>query len=122
MLEGTSTTDTWYILDREGNQLAYAKLGEPRALAPGAYTLRVNGSTLTASAEAGKTASYQSGTLTVKGKGEETYYVLDRGGTQLGYAKLNASLALAPGEYKVRVGGESRDVTVTAGQTAALTW
>jgi hypothetical protein len=121
LLRGT-TDETYYVFNNAGTQLSYAKLSTPLSLLPGTYTLKVNKTSTPISVEAGKTSEYQTGTLTVKGTGDNTYYVLDTQGTQLSYNKLNQPLSLLAGNYTVKLGKETRPVAIAAGGAMILNW
>ena len=58
--------------------------------------------------------------MTVKGAGAEHYYVLDPSGGQLGYQKLGQPLALPAGKYSVKVGEQTRPVSIAAGAPTVL--
>ena len=117
-----ATTEYYYVVNATGNELAHHKLEGPLSFLPGDYTVKVNNAALPVKVEAGKTNEYQTATLTVKGAGDRYYYVLDRNGTELGHNKLNASLAFPEGAYSVKLGDETRPVTLTAAKTTVLNW
>jgi len=121
LVQGT-TDEYYYVFDHIGNQLANNKLGRALSFVPGNYSVKVNNTSLPAAVEAGKTNEYPTGTLTVKRTGDDYYYVLDGNGTQLANNKTDRSLALAAGKYSVKIGSDTRPVTITAGEATVLNW
>jgi len=121
MVRGT-TDEYYYVLDAAGNQLASSKLNQAVSFVAGAYTVRVNNVKMPAKVEAGKTSEYQTATLTVKASANNYYYVLDANGTNLASKRLNESLAIPEGSYSVKVGDDTRPVTLSATKTVVVNW
>ncbi len=119
LVQGT-TDEHYYVFDAAGAQLVYSKLSQPVSLLEGSYTAKVTGAPFPVEVKAARTSEYKTGTLTVKGAGADHYYVLDPSGAQLGYQKLNQPLALPAGKYSVKVGGQTRPVSITAGAPTVL--
>ncbi|HEX2757627.1 MAG TPA: hypothetical protein VHP60_03915, partial [Thermoanaerobaculia bacterium] len=66
---------------------------------------------------------YATGTLTARGNGTDYYYVLDGvTGAELAHAKAGQPVALAAGNYSVRLGKETRPANVAAGQAVVMNW
>jgi len=55
------------------------------------------------------------GGLQVNGNTDAYFYALDQSGKQIGYQKLNGTLALDPGDYQVKVNNSFHMATVKAG-------
>ena len=119
LVQGT-TDEHYYVFDAAGAQLVYSKLSQPVSLLEGSYTVKVTGAPFPVEVKATRTSEYKTGTLTVKGAGTEHYYVLDPSGGQLGYQKLNQPLALPAGKYSVKVGEQTRPVSIAAGAPTVL--
>jgi hypothetical protein len=103
LVSGT-TDDYYYILNQQGTQLCYNKLGEPVAILPDTYTVKVNNSLLpNATVNSNQVTQLHTGTILVKGLTGEYYYVLDTLGTQLNYQTLNKPLSFFPGGYRIKV-------------------
>jgi 6,7-dimethyl-8-ribityllumazine synthase len=117
-----ATDGYYYVLDATGNQLANNRLNQPLSFLQGAYSVKVNNATMAVKVEAGKTSSYQTATLTVKGAGDSYYYVFDANGASLANNRLNQPLSLPEGSYSVKVGSESRPVTLAAAKAVVLNW
>jgi hypothetical protein len=120
-LHGT-TDEYYYVFSATGNELAHNKLEGPLSFVEGDYTVKVNNTAMPVKVEAAKTNEYPTATLSVKGAGDQYYYVLDRNGTELGHNKLNSPLAFAEGPYSVKVANETRPVTLTAAKITILNW
>jgi uncharacterized membrane protein len=121
VVQGT-TDEYYYVFDSLGNQLAYNKLSQPLSFLPGSYSVKVNKSPIAVTVEAGRSNEYPTASLTLKASGDEYYYVLDTNGTQLGYNKVNQPLSFPAGKYSVKLGKETRPVTLAAGQPMILNW
>ncbi|HEY1341841.1 MAG TPA: hypothetical protein VGF59_30220 [Bryobacteraceae bacterium] len=121
LVHGT-TDDYYYVFNLNGTELAHQKLNTALSFIPGAYTAKVNRSAIPVKVDAGATGEYQMATLTVNGKADAYYYVLDKNGTELGHQKLNASVSLPEGGYAVKVGNDTRSVTLTAAKTTVMNW
>lgn len=122
LLAKGSTEEYYYVLDAAGTQLASARLNSGLSLMEGSYFLKLNNVSVPIRIQAGATSEYQSGLLTVKGKGDEYYYVLDSLGTQLASAKLGKSLSLPAGKYQIKQAQETRPVALTEGKETVLNW
>jgi hypothetical protein len=121
VVQGT-TDEYYYVFDSLGNQLAYNKLSQPLSFLPGSYSVKVNKSPMPVAVEAGRSNEYPTASLTVKASGDDYYYVLDPNGTQLGYAKVNQPISFVAGKYSVKLGKETRPVTLVAGQPMIMNW
>jgi hypothetical protein len=121
LVHGT-TDESYYVLSATGNELAHQKLNGPLSFVEGDYTVKVNNTPMPVKVEAGKTNEYQTATVSVKGAGDQYYYVLNRTGTELGHNKLNAPLALPEGAYSVKVANETRPVDLIAAKTTVVNW
>jgi len=121
MVQGT-TDEYYYVIDATGNQLANNKLNRALSFVEGAYTVKLNNAKFAVKVEAGKTSEYQTATLTVKGAGNAYYYVLDANGTNLASNKLNQPLAFPDGSYSVKVGNETRPVTLATAKAVVVNW
>jgi len=102
-LVGAPTEEYAYFQDQAGKQIAAARLNQAEGLQPGEYRVLVNKSTHQVSVQAGMLTRCVASTLKVTGATEEYYYVFDTAGSQLAAARLNATIALFPGQYDVRV-------------------
>lgn len=119
---GSGTTDQYYyVLDTAGTQLGYARLGNALAYLPGTYRIRMVDTDMPLSVQAEQVTEVVTGTLVVQGTGAEYYYMLDEGGNQLGYSRLNSPTSLLAGTYSVRTGDRNEPVTIVAGRTTSLT-
>lgn len=98
-----STPAFYYVLDGNGNQLAYQKLNEFLALDPGEYHVAVNNTHHTVSVEEDMLTSCSTGTLLTSGLTADSYYVVDSTGQQLAYETLGKPISLFPGEVQVKV-------------------
>ena len=121
LVRGTTDED-YYVYNSVGSEIARQHLNSPLSFLPGAYTVKVNHSDIAAKVEAGSTAEYQTATLTVNGKGDAYYSVLDKNGTELGHNRMNSPLAFAEGSYTVKVGNDVRPVSLTASKSTVLNW
>lgn len=121
LVRGT-TDEYYYVVSATGTELAHQKLNGPLSFVEDDYTVKVNNTAMPAKVEAGKTNEYQTATVTVKGAGDQYYYVLDRNGTELGHNKLNSPLALPEGAYSVKFANQTRPVDLIAAKTTVLNW
>jgi 6,7-dimethyl-8-ribityllumazine synthase len=117
-----TTNEYYYVFDGTGNELAHQKLNSPLSLVEGSYNLKVNNAPMPVKADAGKMNEYDTATLSVNGSGDQYYYVFDKNGTELGHNKLNAPLAFPEGSYSVKVGDQTRPVSLTAAKTTVVNW
>lgn len=115
-----STEENYQVLDSTGTQLNYSSLNKPLSFVQKKYTVRVNGSVVSAEVTSGKLTEIVTGTIVVSGPADTNYYVLGTDGNQLNYSAMNKPLAFFPGVYGVRVGEDVRKVTVVAGKETAL--
>ena len=115
-----STDEYYYIFDHAGTQLASAHLSRPISLVPGDYIAKLNNVPLPVRAEEGKANEYPTGTVSVKSSGSDYYYVLDSAGTQLASSQVNRPVSLPAGKYSVKLGNNTRPLSVTAGQASVL--
>ena len=119
VVNGT-TGEYFYVLDQNGEQLAYSTVSNPVSLLPGSYRVRVNNTYAPVTIEAGKPTELTAGTVLVAGTTGEYWYVDDAQGEQLGYATLGASMSYLPGSYSVRVNNVRAPITVVAGDTTLV--
>ncbi len=117
-----ATDEYYYVFDGAGNQLASAKLGQALSFAEGSYTLKLNNAPVPIKVEAGGTTEYTAGSVTVKGAGDDYYYVLDPLGNQLASTRVGRSLSLPAGKYQVKRAQDTRPVDVAEGKDAVLAW
>ncbi|HEU5146700.1 MAG TPA: hypothetical protein VFT90_08300, partial [Chryseosolibacter sp.] len=123
--EGT-TTEFYYVLDKNNKQLNFSRLGKPLSFLPGNYRVNINNTIVKADVFAGRTTQLMTGNLFVSGLTDELYYVTDTLGNALNFQKLNNPLALFPGAYRIQVNntlmhGEVRAGQVTEFNTGSLT-
>ena len=121
LLRGT-TDEYYYVLDTTGNELAHHKLNNPLSLLEGTYSVKVNNKAMPVQVEPARTNEYQTATVNVNGGPDAYYYVLDSNGTELAYGKMNQSLAVPAGSYSVKVGKDTRPVTLAAAKAAVVNW
>jgi hypothetical protein len=112
------TDEYFYVFDSSGAQLAYNKLSKSLALLPGAWTVRVNGTSQAVNATAGDALRVPAGMLVVNGATDEYYYVFNSAGTQLAYNKLGRPLAFLPGSYTAKVNNTALPVQLEGAKTA----
>jgi hypothetical protein len=116
-----STSEYWYLLDSLGTQLGYATLGSPLGVFPGRYTIKVNNTYVSVTAQAHAVHPVATGTAVVQGTTSEYFYVLDPNGQQLAYSTLGNPVSLLPGSYRVRLNNTHAPLTVEPGRPAVLT-
>jgi hypothetical protein len=116
-----TTAEYWYLVDSVGTQLGYALLGQPLAVFPGSYTVRVNNTRTRVEAEARNVSTPSTGTVVVAGTTSEYFYVLDENGEQLAYSTLGQPISLLPGSYRVRVNNSHAPFSVEPGRATTLT-
>ena len=121
LVRGT-TDEYYYVLDGIGNELSHNKLNSPLSLVEGTYSVRVNSKAMPVKVEPSKTNEYQTATLTVRSNADAYYYILDTNGAELAHSKLNQSLAVPEGSYSVKVGEDTRPVTLTSAKTTVVNW
>jgi hypothetical protein len=121
MVHGT-TEEYYHVFNSLGVELTNSKLNQSVSLFPGTYSVKINNTAIPVTVDAAKANEYQTATLTVKRAGDEYYHVFDTNGTELGNSKLNQPMALAAGNYSVKLGSDSRPVTLTAGQATVVNW
>lgn len=115
-----ATGEYFYVLDENGQQLAYSLLGEPVSLLPGSYRARVNNSFAPFTVEGGRATSLTAGTVFGSGTTAEYYYVLDGAGQQLGYALLGAASSYLPGTFVFKLNNRTMPIEVKAGDTTEV--
>ena len=113
-----STDEYYYVFDSSGTQLASTKISRPLALLPGAWTVKVNGTSQNVNAAAGATLKIPTAVLVITGTTDEYYYVLNSTGTQLASTKLGRPLGFMPGSYTAKVNNSTLAVQLEAGKTA----
>jgi hypothetical protein len=116
-----TTDDYYYVLDTAGTQLGSARLGRASAYLPGVYRLRVTNTDVPVTVVSDEATEVLTGTLIVQGSGSGYYYVLNEEDRQLGSNRLNTRTPLPAGTYSVKLGEQVQRVTITAGETTAIT-
>lgn len=114
------TDEYYYVTDTAGSALNYQSLNKALAFFPGMVQVKVNNTLMSGKVAAGETTEFTTGCLMLTGGGTGYYYVLDGLGNQLNYNSLNKSLSFFPSEYTIKVGSNTRQATVTAGQLTSL--
>ncbi|HUF12608.1 MAG TPA: hypothetical protein VMN78_05895 [Longimicrobiales bacterium] len=115
-----ATSEYFYVLDQNGQQLAYSLLGEPLSLLPGSYRARVNNTLAPFTIEGGRATTLTAGTVLATGTTSEYYYVLDTAGEQLGYALLGNASSYLPGTYTVRLNNRTTPIEVSGGDSTVV--
>ena len=114
------TSEYFYVLDPNGQQLAYSLLGAPLSLLPGSYRARVNNSIAPFTIEGGRATTLTAGTVVASGTTSEYYYVLDAAGQQLGYALLGNASSYLPGNYTLRLNNRTTPIEVAGGDSTVV--
>lgn len=115
-----NTNEYYYVMDSTGQQLGYESLSKSMSYFPGAFTVKVNDTQVSAEVRLKQLTEIRTGTILVKGTTNEYYYVLDKGNKQLNYNSLEKPLAFLPGTYSVKVNNTSMEAEVLAGQITEL--
>ncbi|MGQ0546440.1 MAG: hypothetical protein ACT4P3_14075 [Betaproteobacteria bacterium] len=119
LLVSGTTQETWFVQDPSGAALQQTHLGKAMSLVPGKFRVKVNTESA-AEVKPNQVTELKTGTLTVEGSGDAQYHVTDKAGASLNYQKLNKALSFFPGEYNVRLGENTRAVTIEAGQATSV--
>lgn len=114
------TEEYYYVTDSLGNALNYQILNKPLAFFPGHVHVQINNTRRCTEVAAGQTIELITGSLMLRGTGNEYYYVLDSIGNALNYNSLNRSLSFFPSEYTVRLGSDTSKATVVPGTLTSL--
>lgn len=115
-----ATTEYFYVLDENGQQLAYSLLGSPLSLLPGSYRARLNNTIAPFTIEGGKATTLTAGTVVASGTTSEYYYVLDSAGEQLGYSLLGSASSYLPGTYTLRLNNRTTPIEVAGGDSTVV--
>jgi hypothetical protein len=116
--------DAYYVADETGQKALTGSRNTNTAtdLAPGKYTVVLNGSRAPVTIRSQQRTEVPAGDLLVAGIGRDAYYVADQTGqTALtGSRNTNVATELLPGTYTVVLNGSRAQVAVTAGPKTQL--
>lgn len=114
--------DMYYVYDETGNKrIDFKKTNSAIGLAPGTYTIILNGVSKQVTIQKGEIPVVETGLLSVRGSGKDLFYVFDSSGQKkYDFRKTNGKIEMFPGLYMVFLNNVGRTVTVQAGKEAVL--
>lgn len=115
-----NTSDNYYVIGQNNQQLGYDLLGKQMSFFPGAFKVRVNNTEDSVNVQAKEITEVRSGTLVVHGSTTEYYYVLDSANRQLNYNLLEKPLAFLPGTYPVKINNSTLSARIEANRLTEL--
>ncbi len=115
-----NTSDYYYVMDRNNQQLGNELLGKPMSLFPGSFKVRVNNTETVVNINLKEMTEVRTGTLVVHGSTNQYYYVLDSANKQLNYNTLEKPLAFLEGSYPVKVNNTTLKAQIRAGHLTEL--
>ncbi|MBN1341414.1 MAG: hypothetical protein JXQ73_01975 [Phycisphaerae bacterium] len=105
----------------EKKPVGFAKTGAPLSLPPGAYSVSLGNSRCEVRVAAGKETSLASGSIQVRGVGQDLFEVFDETGEKkLAFTTTNGRIELLEGAYVVKLNNSVHKTTVDAGQEVII--
>lgn len=114
--------DMYYVYDETGNKkIDFKKTNSAIGLAPGTYTVILNGVSKHVTIQKGEVPVVETGILSVSGSGQDLFYVFDSAGQKkYDFRKTNGKIEMFPGSYMVFLNNVGRAVTVQTAEEAVL--
>lgn len=104
-VNGATPSTYYYLMDLNGQQLAYAHLNDVLLQEAGSYQIKVNNSLHPVTLKAGMLCKCITASVSALSDASLTdyFYLLDTLGNQIAYAHLNEVLVLFPGRYTLKI-------------------
>lgn len=121
-VNGATPSTYYYLMDLNGQQLAYAHLNDALLQEAGNYQLKVNNSLHPVTLKEGMLCKCTTASVSTHSEAYLTdyFYLLDTLGNQLAYAHLNEVLVLFPGRYTLKINNSQTAVSLELKQAMVI--